>query len=263
MVVLAAQGVADSLVLPHLGAVFRHPRYNNMSLEEWSLVTVNEKAAVFKSCSKHCLCAYHFHFFVEECLANHPPTHLEDICCFRGFSKKSGCLYLFAVYGIQFGIATDSHVQDTAFKLGWTPFSSDEVRTSCALELWIPQLCYEKGNLWIAGLRQLLSSSAYITSALRTCAREFGDRHNTVLANMEQKRLKASMEQKDPKVSSPTRVVDSASINIMQKEAKAIVHELKQTTGWKSLIATEHSVDKPMYQTDIRHMLKAFPKKPN
>lgn len=245
MVVLAAQGVGDSVVLPHMGAVFRHPRYKNLSLEEWNLVTINEKAAVFKSCSKHCLCAYHFHYFVKECIDNKPPTHLEDICCFRGFSKKSGCLYLFAVYSIQFGIPTDSHVQDTAFKLGWTPYAGDEVATSCALELWVPPTFYERANIWPAGLRQLLSISAFATLALETCARRFGNRHQAVLHSMRPKLLKQY---------SPANTKDCPSLTQLEQKAVAVVENLKTNHGWKALIHTQYCADKPVYQMDIRQL---------
>ena len=114
MVVLAAQGVGDSNILPLLGAVFRHPRYQNMSIEQWASLSIAELASIFKKGSKHCLNAYHYHFFIKECMENGPPLQLADIICFRGFSKKSGCLFLKAVLNVDVGIPTDSHVFESA-----------------------------------------------------------------------------------------------------------------------------------------------------
>jgi hypothetical protein len=192
MVVLAAQGVGDKLILPHLGSVFRHPRYSNFSIEEWVLVPISELAGIFRTASKHCLNAYHFHYFLVECMNNGPPLCLHDITCFRGFSKKSGCLYLKAIFNFDFGIPTDSHVYEASLALGWIQRGANEELASYMLELWVPLCCWEYLNVWLAGIRQMLSIDPAITAKLMACSKFLGVNHFRLLSSITPKSVKST-----------------------------------------------------------------------
>ena len=177
MVVLAAQGVSDKIILPHLGAVFRHSRYVNLSMEEWGELTVHELAAIFKKCSCHCKNAFALHNFIQECLEYGPPTTLEDIECIRAFSKKSGCLWLKAVFNIDFGVPSDSHVLDSAKKLRWVPQSCQATLCSHLIECFVPREMWEMPNIYLAGLRQNLAENSMKTHVILTCASYLGREH--------------------------------------------------------------------------------------
>jgi hypothetical protein len=186
MVVLAAQGVADKLILPHLGAVFRHPRYCNWSIEEWVLVPISELAAIFRTGSKHCLNAYHFHYFLLECVNCGPPLCLHDIVSLKGFSKKSGCLFLKAVVNVDFGIPTDSHVYEASLALGWIERKKgiQEELASYMLEQWVPRVCWEWLNVWLAGIRQMMSINSSTSAKVSACAESLGKNHTRILASI-------------------------------------------------------------------------------
>jgi hypothetical protein len=171
MVVFAAQGCMDMSILGHLGAVLRLPRYSSMSIEEWSLLSLAELSMIFKPCSKHCLNAHHFHYFVIEIFANGAPTTLLDVVCFRGIWKKTGCLYLLAVYNLDYGIVADSHVKKRSISLGWVtdPQASATV-VSYMLEEWAPSNSWRDLNIHIAGSCQMTR----VTSQVRTSSDELG-----------------------------------------------------------------------------------------
>ena len=42
IIIVNAQGMLDKRILTYLGAVFRHPRYEHFSLEEWSQVSLDD-----------------------------------------------------------------------------------------------------------------------------------------------------------------------------------------------------------------------------
>ena len=73
IVVYAAQGVADENILPHLGAVFRSPRYKHFGIEEWVLLPVSEVATVLNHCSMQAQNALYIHYFLEEVAHNGVP----------------------------------------------------------------------------------------------------------------------------------------------------------------------------------------------
>jgi endonuclease III len=171
MVIFAAQGVGDNKILPLLGAVFRHPRYKHMSIEQWASLSIAELAAIFKTASKHCHNAYHYHFFLSECMENGPPLHLSDLLCFRGISKKSGCLFLKAVLNVDVGIVTDRHVFKAARGLKWIPEEGvSEELASYMLEKWVPQTGWDSVNVWLAGIRQIAANNIGLSMKMTVCA---------------------------------------------------------------------------------------------
>ena len=170
VIVLAAQGVADKVILPHLAAVFRHRRYRNFSVEEWAMLSITEISAIFKRCSCHNKSAFFMHFFLLEILHHGPPTNLRDLMCFRGFQKKSACLWLKAVYNINFGVPTDSHVVESAIALGWVPANTSEELASYMLEMYLPRELWEIPNIYLAGIRQNLSIGPEETFVVLSCA---------------------------------------------------------------------------------------------
>jgi hypothetical protein len=122
MAVIAAQGVADKNMLASLGAVFRHPRYAHLDSKKFLALGLTELTLLFKRCSKQALNAHHFFFFLWEVEnGGGPPTHIEDLTCFRGFSEKSACLYFLAMLHILLGIAADLHVIQKSITLSLVP----------------------------------------------------------------------------------------------------------------------------------------------
>jgi endonuclease III len=87
---------------------------------------------------------------VVEILTKRPPTTLLDINAFRGIGKKTGCLYLQAVYNLVAGIIVDLHVKKKAQSLGWVPVCDDATVISYMLEKWIPHPLWRSVNTRIA-----------------------------------------------------------------------------------------------------------------
>jgi hypothetical protein len=170
VIVVAAQGVSDNVILPHLAAVFRHSRYRNFSIEEWASVSIPELASIFKRCSCHNKSAFFMHFFLVEILHHGPQTNLCDLMSCRGFQKKSACLWLMSVYNINFGRPTGSHVLDAYVRLCWMPPDSSEELASYMLEMYLPREMWELPNIYLAGIQQNLSIGPEETFVVLSCA---------------------------------------------------------------------------------------------
>jgi hypothetical protein len=98
MDVLAVQGVADKNMLASLGTVFRNPRYAHLDSKKFLSLGLTELTLLLKCCSKQALNAHHFLYFLWEVEnVGGPPTHIQDLTCFRGFSEKSACLFFLAM----------------------------------------------------------------------------------------------------------------------------------------------------------------------
>ena len=195
MVVFAAQGVSDKLCLARLGAVFRHPRYENFSLEEWCCIDVVEFAACFKCCSKHCKNAFNCYYFLKEILENGPPTTLEDLVCFRSVQKKTACLWLVAVYQLTYGIPVDSHVNKKSVLLGLVPEKArDKVSLiSTMLEYWIDVSKWEMVNNLIGGISQFMENDSIAALVIDAVVQQLSREHVAVLKAFCNKRMRHSI----------------------------------------------------------------------
>jgi endonuclease III len=162
MAVVAAQGVADKNMLASLGAVFRHPRYAHLDSKNFLALGLTELTLLFKRCSKQALNAHHFFYFLWEVEnGGGPPTHIEDLTCFRGFSEKSACLYFLAMLHILLGIAADLHVIQKSIALSLVPAGAGKNASLVAkmLEQWIPVDKWELWNNVLGGTAQIMDSS--------------------------------------------------------------------------------------------------------
>jgi endonuclease III len=156
IVVFCAQGVGDANILPYLGAVFRHPRYANWTVQEWARVCVYELATILKPCSAQGVKAHYLLSFFKYVHEEKPPETVKRFSCIYGLGKKSACLLLSATKGHPVGIPVDRHLQSAFRNLRWAP--RDE--TDCTLmsemvEFWLPYKHWSEINDEIAGIRQL------------------------------------------------------------------------------------------------------------
>lgn len=111
IVVYAAQGVADEIILPHLvGAVFRSARYQCFGVLEWLKVGTKEIATVLRHCSAQGLKVCYTHEFLELVLDIGCPRTVHACSCVYGMQKKSACLFLHSVFDAPVGIPVDRHL---------------------------------------------------------------------------------------------------------------------------------------------------------
>jgi endonuclease III len=196
IVVFAAQGVADENILPHLGAVFRHPRYQHFGVEEWAALPIAELASLLNHCSMQGQNALYIHDFLAEVGKNGVPRTLEDCLCFLGILKKTACLFLTAVFGKQFGIPVDRHLAQAFINCGWVhpnckPQTSYCTMMSDMVELWLPMEETGAVNNVVAGLRQLYQNSRF-RLALVEAAAKCGPNHLALLKKTTQDLLDRS-----------------------------------------------------------------------
>ena len=184
IVVYAAQGVADENILPHLGAVFRSPRYEHFGVEEWRLVPVAEVATVLSHCSMQGQNALYIRDFLSEVDTNGVPRTLEDCLSFYGMLKKSACLFLGVVFHQNFGIPVDRHLVAAFINCGWVHpqcnSDTDPTLLSDMVECWLPATEIGKINNVVAGIRQLFQNSRFRAQVKET-ARVCGPRHLSML----------------------------------------------------------------------------------
>ena len=172
--IFAAQGVADSNVLPYLGAVFRNVRYKDCGIQEWAMVDIYEIAQILKPCSSHGLKAWYVKLFLQHLSSHRVPYTLGNFVCFFGMRKKSACLFLSAVCGRPFGIPVDRHLKAAFLNFGWVhPNSIDETCMSYQVELWLPMDEIADVNNVLASLRQLYQQTDY-RPLLRKLAKRLG-----------------------------------------------------------------------------------------
>jgi endonuclease III len=227
MVVFAAQGVSDKLCLARLGAVFRHPRYANFSLEEWCSIDLVELAACFKCCSKHCKNAFNCYHFLKEILENGPPTTLEDLVCFRSVQKKTACLWLVSVYDLTYGIPVDSHVKNKSVALGLVPNKArDKIGLiSLMLQCWLDQSNWEMINNLIGGLSQFMETDAIASKVISEVVLNLSKAHVDVLkafCNKKQScsplwRLKKHLEAKELETSCENATYSNARAHLTRR----------------------------------------------
>jgi endonuclease III len=177
LVVFSAQGVADENILPHLGAVFRHPRYRHMGVQEWEMVDKKELATILRHCSSQGLKACYINGFLSLILSFGCPRTVEACLAVYGMQKKSACLFLSSVFGCPVGIPVDRHLAQGFRNLGWvSPDCSDPTLMSMQVELWLPMEETAEINNVIAGLRQLYQKREYKDS-IAAVAKQCGTRH--------------------------------------------------------------------------------------
>jgi endonuclease III len=192
MVLVAAQGASDFVILPYLGAVFRHLRYANFSIEEWSSISVEELTMVFRKASKQSQNAMIVHHFLKD-FANEEvlPQTIDEIVCYHGFGKKTACLLLDAM-GLtnQAGIPVDRHLAHGFRSLGWAdPQEWEETTISCMVESWLPPDKWGECNIVCAGLRQVWWQDSTYQSTLRATAEGLGSDHLDILSKLCCKRV--------------------------------------------------------------------------
>jgi hypothetical protein len=185
IVVFAAQGVADENILPHLGGMFRLPRYRNFGCKEWSMVGTEEVAQLLTPCSCHGLKACYlrtwFQYVVD---AGAAPLSVEQCLCMYGMQKKSACLFLSAFLGIPVGVPVDRHLKVAFLNLEWVhPECSDPTIMSEMIELWLPMGETANMNNVLAGLRQLYQKKQHRQILLDAAERK-GPLHQELLTKL-------------------------------------------------------------------------------
>ena len=159
ILVFACQGVADRNILPYLGAVFKSPRYVDLGIQEWAMISTYELAALLKPCSSQGLKACYLKGLFEY-MSQHLdlPLTLGHLTCFYGLQKKSACLLLTAVAGQPFGIPVDRHLLNAFRNLGWVYRGcANATEMSYLVELWLPKEETAIMNDVIASIRQLVA----------------------------------------------------------------------------------------------------------
>ncbi|KAG9300897.1 hypothetical protein G9A89_002949 [Geosiphon pyriformis] len=187
IVIFAAQGVADENILPHLGAVFRSPRYSPLGIEEWVMLPIAEVATVLNHCSMQGQNALYIHDFLAEIAKNGVPRTLEDCLTFYGMLKKSACLFLGVVFHQTFGIPVDRHLSAAFVNCGWVHpkcvRKSDATILSYMVELWLPVEETSNINNVVAGIRQLYQNSKY-TDKVASVASRLGPAYSILLSKL-------------------------------------------------------------------------------
>jgi endonuclease III len=181
---VAAQGTKDSVCLPYLGAVFRHRRYRNFSVEEWSLISPDELTMVFHRTSMQGQNANTVHFFLQEFAhKDFLPETIDDLSCFLGFGKKTACLLLDAMGVVdEPGIPVDRHLATGFRSLGWADVNeSDETAISTMVECWLPRHKWGECNIVCAGLRQVWLQHSQYKNTLISVAQNLGAEHYQLL----------------------------------------------------------------------------------
>jgi hypothetical protein len=178
-VLVAAQGCRDVSVLPRLGAVFRHPRYEHFSIEEWGGISLQELVTVYHHLSKQALNAHLVLLFLGCYKDADIPTTLAEITSHYGFGKKTACLLLSAVGVEQVGIPVDRHLLSGFVQLGWVPSNvRDETKASNLVEAWLPKNKWETCNVVLASIRQIWQQKLYqpmLLSSANSLGPEFTD----------------------------------------------------------------------------------------
>jgi endonuclease III len=181
---VAAQGTKDSVCLPYLGAVFRHRRYRNFSVEEWSLISPDELTMVFHRTSMQAQNANTVHFFLQEFAhKDFLPETIDDLSCFLGFGKKTACLLLDAMGVVdEPGIPVDRHLATGFRSLSWADVNeSDETAISTMVECWLPPPKWGECNIVCAGLRQVWLRHSQYKNTLISVAQNLGAEHYQLL----------------------------------------------------------------------------------
>jgi hypothetical protein len=186
VVVFAAQGVADENILPHLGGMFRLPRYRNFGCKEWSMVSTDELAELLTPCSCHGLKGCYLHDWFVYVSSNGPPLSVEQCLCMYGMQKKSACLFLSAFMGSPVGVPVDRHLKVAFLNLGWVhPLCSDPTTMSNMIEIWLPMKETANLNNVVAGLRQLYQKTQHRQVLLDVVA-NCGRKHYSLLRRLTQ-----------------------------------------------------------------------------
>jgi hypothetical protein len=150
IVLVSAQGTRDLLIVPHLGAVFRHPRYLHFLIEEWASVSLAELTICLSQTSKQAQTGQTVSLFLRDFanqlsffrqISNHPlPTTVGELTCYHGFGKKSACLLLGALGMGELGIAVDRHLMEGFKNLNWVSSTvREETAASEMVEMWLPK----------------------------------------------------------------------------------------------------------------------------
>jgi hypothetical protein len=166
-----------------LGAVFRHRRYRNFSVEEWSLISPDELTMVFHRTSMQGQNANTVHFFLQEFAhKDFLPETIGDLSCFLGFGKKTACLLLDAMGVVdEPGIPVDRN-QGGFRSLGWADVNeSEETAISTMVECWLPPHKWGECNIVCAGLRQVWLQHSQYKNTLISVAQNLGAEHYQLL----------------------------------------------------------------------------------
>jgi endonuclease III len=183
IVVVAAQGNKDTLCLPHFGAVFRHPRYSQFSIEEWASISLEELTMVYSQTSKQAISAmYVLGILMNLSQKDFLPKSVLELTCYLGMGKKSACLLLNAMDPkLVVGIPVDRHLATAFRSLGWVdPNQKDETIISKEVEQWMPSEEWAECNVVVAGLRQVWQISTY-RGLLVAAAEALGENHVELL----------------------------------------------------------------------------------
>jgi endonuclease III len=177
LVIVAAQGTKDSTIVPHFGAVFRHPRYTDFSIEEWASISLEEMTIVFSQTSKQAQSAFTVLQFLRDFAWKDFPTDPATLMCYHGFGKKSICLLL-GILGMETtGVPVDRHLMQAFQNLGWIDSGAkDETLASEMVEMWLPPALWARCNVVVAGLRQIWASQQH-REILKDVAASLGQEH--------------------------------------------------------------------------------------
>ena len=158
MLIKSASGVSDESVVMHFGAVFKSERFGGFGIEEWCKLEDWEYASMANGCSKSVMNANHVLPLIRWAWDKRRlPRELHEMIRFYGFSMKSACLIMHAVYGREFGIACDLHLIRIFCGLGWVKETKDPTRIACTVMQWLESKYWSEVNNLFAGLGQLVA----------------------------------------------------------------------------------------------------------
>lgn len=183
-VVIAAQGTKDASIVPHFGAVFRHPRYQHFSIEEYASLSLEELTILFSKTSKQAQSAITILHFLRDFVHRDVPRNIPSLMCYHGFQKKSICLLLGAVGLPDLGIPVDRHLFSAFKNLKWVSAGAkNESIASEMVEMWLPQCMWGRCNVVVAGLRQIWGNRLYKDKLMAVAAR-LGPGYSKVLETL-------------------------------------------------------------------------------
>jgi endonuclease III len=261
---VAAQGTRDSVILPYLGAVFRHRRYRAFSVEEWSLISTDELTMVFHRVSMQGQNANTVHFFLQDFAhKDFLPKTVYEISRYLGFGKKTACLLLDAM-GVakQPGIPVDRHLATGFRSLGWADVNEhEETAISSMVECWMPPQKWAECNIVCAGLRQVWFQHGEYKKTMVAVAKNLGADHFRLLGLLctkEKAKKKGGVgnnpkKEKNPKVekskgsSRPPNPVRKCATGNQKKKNPPKKHAAKKITGPQKIAPKKRTTRKSKY----------------
>ena len=128
-------------------------------IDDWCHLADWEYASMANGCSKSVVsanCVLPMIRKVRE--GGKLPVALHEVIYYYGFAMKSAALILHAVYGREFGIACDVHLNRIFQSFGWIRETTDPTRIACTVMTWLESEYWSEVNNVFAGMAQLVSA---------------------------------------------------------------------------------------------------------